>query len=151
MADPVLLSLDLPCDVNAPADVREALARLEPLGWVLGDVIQVASELVGNAVRHSGRRSGDRVAVSATLGAGVLRLAVRDPGRSGGTARLRDPDDWEDGGLGLLIVEQLSARWGTDRGGPGYLVWAEVALAPPLVDHHAGARGDLAVHGDGGH
>lgn len=136
MPEQVLLERELPCDVNAPADVREALSGLGSLGWAVGDVLQVASELVGNAVRHSGCRPGDHVQVSASLQSGLVRIAVRDPGRSGDVAHVREPEDFDDGGLGLMIVDQLSQRWGAERA-DGYLVWAEVALATPAPESRA--------------
>ena len=48
------MALTLPCAPSAPAAVREELSQLDGLGWILGDVMLVASELVNNAVVHSG-------------------------------------------------------------------------------------------------
>ena len=122
-----ILALDLPCDPNAPRIVRDALHELDWLGWVLGDVTLVASELVANAVTHSGAQSGDTVQVRAELGDDHLRIAVHDPGRSGLVAHIRSGDPERGGGWGLLIVEQLSRQWGCETDG-GQVVWAEVAL-----------------------
>lgn len=126
-----LFSLRLPCDTAAPGRVREELARLEWVGWVLGDVMLVADELVTNAVLHSGCPVGDPLQVSAHLALGHLRISVLDPGLSATDAAVR-PTASEDGGWGLMIVEQLSARWGAERD-RGYNVWAEVEIpqAPP--------------------
>ena len=38
------------CDERGPGVVRHGLAALPDLGWVLGDAMLVASELVSNAV-----------------------------------------------------------------------------------------------------
>jgi hypothetical protein len=51
-----LLSLDVACDARAPAIVRTALSGTHDAGWPLDDALLVSSELVTNAVRHSGCR-----------------------------------------------------------------------------------------------
>jgi anti-sigma regulatory factor (Ser/Thr protein kinase) len=103
------------------------LGRDERLGWIMGDVMLVASELVANAVRHSGCAPDDVLSVTATMSQGSVRIVVADPGRSGGSAERRDLTDCSDAGIGLLIVDQLVDRWGAERDG-GYRVWAELAL-----------------------
>jgi anti-sigma regulatory factor (Ser/Thr protein kinase) len=124
-----ILSLDLPCDPSAPGTVRDALGELQWLGWLLGDVTLVASELVANAVTHSGGRPEDRLEFSAAVGAGRLRIAVRDPGLSKTVAQLRESGGIAEGGWGLLIVEQLCEDWGYERDS-GNCVWADVRLPP---------------------
>lgn len=120
----------MPCDSAAPAAVRKALQELADLGPALGDVMMIASELVSNAVLHSGGRPTHDLHVSACLADGRLTIAVTDPGFSGQSAERRARDDLQTGGWGLQIVEQLADRWGTGRES-GYRVWAEVAVAPP--------------------
>jgi anti-sigma regulatory factor (Ser/Thr protein kinase) len=120
----------MPCDAAAPAAIRKALHELADLGPALGDVIMIASELVSNAVRHSGGRARHDLDVSAFLWAGRVTIAVTDPGFSGRSAERRARDNLQTGGWGLQIVEQLADRWGTEREG-GYRVWAEVAVSPP--------------------
>jgi hypothetical protein len=44
--------LRLRCDEFAPAAVRQEMARLSDLGWVLGDATLLASDRVTNAVRR---------------------------------------------------------------------------------------------------
>jgi hypothetical protein len=56
-----------------------------------------------------------------------LRISVLDPGASGHTAEIADRPI-EMGGLGLKVVEQLAATWGTERRNDGYRVWAELKL-----------------------
>jgi anti-sigma regulatory factor (Ser/Thr protein kinase) len=117
------------CDRFAPAFVRAALGQLPDLGWVLGDAMLVASELVSNAVRHSRCADGELLTVCLTRTGNQLRIAVRDPGRSARTATLSlRPDGDGDGGLGLVVVEQLTARWGAERCDAGYGVWAELQM-----------------------
>lgn len=115
------------CDELAPVTVRRALASLTDLGWVLGDAMLVATELVTNAVRHSLCHESDELIISVRREQDYVRVSVRDPGRSGTTARsARETDPF--GQLGLKIVEQLTARWGSDRGADGYEVWGELPL-----------------------
>jgi anti-sigma regulatory factor (Ser/Thr protein kinase) len=120
------LHLQLPCDRDAPAAVRDALRRLDGLRWVIADAMLVASELVSNAVVHSGAAEDDLLGVDVTLGEGRLLISVCDPGTSG---RIATPRPGKDpfGGLGLRLVEQLSERWGSDRD-DGQRVWAELAV-----------------------
>jgi anti-sigma regulatory factor (Ser/Thr protein kinase) len=127
-----VLSLDLPCDTEAPALVRAALAEQEELGWIIGDAMLVASELVTNAVLHSGCTDEHVLHVTAELGAGCLRMCVEGPGLSAGipTPLPMTPlqiSEFSDSGVGLLIVDQLVDRWGSERDG-GYRVWAELSL-----------------------
>jgi anti-sigma regulatory factor (Ser/Thr protein kinase) len=140
-----ILALDLPCDPRTARVVRDALAGLDWLGWVLGDVTLVASELVANAVTHSGAEPSDTLTVRADLAPDHLRIAVRDPGRSGDVPHIRDSEALTEGGWGLLIVEQLSLRWGVERDN-GNLVWADVAL--PVTDEQD-ARSSARTHTDG--
>lgn len=94
------------------------------------DAASVVSELVANAVMHA--RTQMVVTVEPTVGG--LRLAVADgsvsmPHYSGAHLGAMS-------GRGLLIIEQLSARWGVDPGSEGgKVVWAEIdeASAPPEV------------------
>lgn len=120
------LYLQLPCNDEAPATVRDALRGLHGIGWRLGDAMLVASELVTNAVVHSGAGPEDLLAVHVKFGAGRLLISVRDPGTSGLSAKPHPQGD-PFGGLGLRLVEELSERWGAERR-RGQRVWAELDL-----------------------
>jgi anti-sigma regulatory factor (Ser/Thr protein kinase) len=123
-----VLSRDVPCDLDAPGRVRQALLELESLGWVLGDVMLVASELVTNAVVHSGCLDRHLLRVRGWLWDRHIRISVTDPGLSGHDAEIgsfhRQPGGW-----GLRLVDQLAAKWGSERD-EGYHVWAEMSLGP---------------------
>ena len=124
------MALTLPCAPSAPAAVREELGQLDGLGWILGDVMLVASELVNNAVVHSGCRPHHDLEVCASRHAERLTISVRDPGLSGGNAGPEPPSNQQIGGWGLHIVEALCERWGEERRN-GYRVWAEINLPGP--------------------
>ncbi|MFG2138260.1 SpoIIE family protein phosphatase [Streptomyces sp. NPDC048650] len=85
----------------------------------------VVSELVTNAIAHT---QGE-VRLDLTLAAGRLRIAVNDtspraPVKPAGV-------DWEaTGGRGLLLVEAVSASWGSVPLSGGKQVWSEVELSP---------------------
>lgn len=128
-----ILALEVPCDASAPSVVRDALGRLDGLGWIIGDATLVASELVANAVMHSGGRPEHVLQVRAFCGDDVLRISVQDPGISGQDAHPRPTDVLSNGGWGLMIIEQLAVRWGAERE-DGYRVWADVALPPGSGD-----------------
>jgi serine/threonine-protein kinase RsbW len=122
-----LLTLNVPCDPGAPAVVRQALADADEFGWLLGDAMLIASELVTNAVLHSGCSAHQTVSVRASLRGDRLLIAVHDPGVSGQVAEPRRSQGSALGGWGLRIVEQLAERWGYERP-DGYRVWAELGL-----------------------
>lgn len=125
-----LVCLELPCDPDAPGVARRALKEADRVGEIIGDVMLVASELVTNAVRHSGCSRDQMVRIDASLEAERVRISVCDPGVSGRSAQARQPSDLADGGMGLRIVDQLADRWGTART-RGYCVWAEMTVPEP--------------------
>lgn len=126
MADEVLLRLELRCDERAPRMVRAFLACLDERNQVAQNLMLISSELVTNAVIHSGCRRTDLLNVCLSRCKAGYLLAVTDPGHSGRTADPVPPRRAGDGGLGLRIVDALAARWGQARENR-YEVWAEVA------------------------
>ena len=120
-----ILSLDLPCAADAPATVR---AALRDTGSESDDVLLVASELVTNAVVHSGCAPGELLNVRVSEQSERVLISVCDPGVSSRRAVVQAAEPSSVGGWGLRLVAQLSERWGSDRPG-GYRVWAEVAVA----------------------
>jgi anti-sigma regulatory factor (Ser/Thr protein kinase) len=123
-----ILSLDVPCDRAAPGVVRHRLSRVQALGSrVRSDVMLVASELVTNAVVHSGCLRDQMLKVRASLSRDEVTISVHEPGRPGPRASGRFSEDFEGSGAGLQIIDQLAARWGAERG-DGYRVWAKLAL-----------------------
>jgi anti-sigma regulatory factor (Ser/Thr protein kinase) len=123
----VMLSLSLPCDERAPGSVREAVQQLSEDRAAFGDVMLVASELVTNAVRHSGAGSDDRLEVAILRQDDHVLVSVTDPGLSGATAQALDPAVATFRGLGLMVVQQLASQWGEERA-EGYRVWARVPV-----------------------
>jgi anti-sigma regulatory factor (Ser/Thr protein kinase) len=90
---------------------------------VCDDAELVVSELVGNAVRHSG--TVIHVEVAALAEVPGMWMCVRD--ESTRPIKPRDADLLAEGGRGLQLVDYLSCRWGVDADAGGKRVWAEVA------------------------
>jgi anti-sigma regulatory factor (Ser/Thr protein kinase) len=122
-----LLRRRLPCDPTAPRLARHALHPLAVLEPVRDDALLITSELVSNAVRHSGCSPDDEVEVVAELTSEGVLITVTDPGLSGSVPARRAADTARVGGLGLRIVDALARRWGAERQ-DGLRVWAEIAL-----------------------
>jgi two-component sensor histidine kinase len=88
-------------------------------------VVLVASELVTNAVRHSGCDPSDEIELQIDQASDGVVITVRDVGRSPSEPSARAADI-APGGLGLRLVEMLCTRWGTGAV-DGRLVWAHIA------------------------
>ncbi len=115
---------NVPLSIRAPKNARDALAPLSALVPAdrLADIKLVVSELVTNAVQHSGQADGSSVRLSITESQGQVRIQVDTPGFA--AAPTPQPPD-ADSGRGLYILTQLSDRWGQI---PDDGVWAEFDL-----------------------
>ncbi|EFL31732.1 regulatory protein [Streptomyces viridochromogenes DSM 40736] len=82
------------------------------------------SEIVTNAVRH-GHSHSVRV-IAEQPRPDRFRVAVVDKSRRMPELRIVGPDAI--GGRGLLLIDTLSDRWGTDLLPWGKRVWAEIAI-----------------------
>ncbi|MFI9274953.1 SpoIIE family protein phosphatase [Kitasatospora sp. NPDC052896] len=124
-------SWELPADPAVVADAREAVTR-QLAAWGLADLAftteLVVSELVTNAIRYGGGP-----VVLRLIRDQVLVCEVSDPSNS--QPRLRRARATDEGGRGLFLVAQLSARWGSRYGRSGKTVWVEQSLTgvTPLV------------------
>lgn len=119
---PVIVELRL-AERNTSAALARQFTRATLAGWRCvvshDDAVLVVSELVTNALLHG-------------HGTPVVRLA-----NDGGRLRIEVCDDspllpvshrvTRTSGLGLRVVEQLSAAWGASRRGRGKVVWCELA------------------------
>ncbi|MFD4261789.1 ATP-binding protein [Streptomyces sp. NPDC058534] len=106
--------------------VRTALAAWS-LDEQIDDAMVVVTELVSNAVGH-GRLSSIRVVVS-RLADNCVRIGVVD--RSKAIPMMRTDFHGEQvRGRGLLLVDALAERWGTDLYRWGKQVWAELKSEP---------------------
>jgi anti-sigma regulatory factor (Ser/Thr protein kinase) len=123
-----LLQVLLRCDLSAPRLARQALSTLGMIDRVRDDVTLVASELVTNAVLHSGCDSSEEIELLVQIEPTLVRLVITDPGRCTTTPTLAGAEHRPYGGMGLRIVEALAQRWGSEQLA-GTAVWAELSLA----------------------
>jgi anti-sigma regulatory factor (Ser/Thr protein kinase) len=125
MADAAVLgSLTIP---GRPEHVREARAfvakALGDLNPGLADAVLLTSELVTNAVMHSGSHCpGGTITVQITESAGGVRVEVADAGSDLSAPVVRG-DVYASDGHGLFLVQTLSDQWGYLRDDTGTTVW----------------------------
>ncbi|MFJ9553189.1 ATP-binding protein [Nocardiopsis sp. NPDC101807] len=125
------------------ADLAADLAGFDP--DLVDTVVLCASELFANGVKYtdSGRAEGGEVIRSLSLtAADTLLFSVSDSGGGGGVPAVphgRTDDEWgeAEGQRGLLLIENLTRRWGHLRLAPwadlGTRVWAEFDVDPSGV------------------
>jgi anti-sigma regulatory factor (Ser/Thr protein kinase) len=115
---------DLPADPVVVADARKRVAGQLAL-WGLDDLAFVAelvvSELVTNAIRHAESPIQLRL-----IRDGMLICEVSDG--SSTAPHMRKARALDEGGRGLLLVAQLTERWGTRQTESGKTIWAELVL-----------------------
>jgi anti-sigma regulatory factor (Ser/Thr protein kinase) len=111
--------------------LTNALRGLVPSD-LLADTVAVASELVGNAVRHAEPLPGGviriawRLAPKGTPDCSLVEVRVTDGGADDSPViRSVGPDAVN--GRGLAIVAALAQTWGVERDGLGQCVWATLS------------------------
>jgi anti-sigma regulatory factor (Ser/Thr protein kinase) len=90
---------------------------------VVEHTVLLVSELVGNAVRHTGARS---FGLRMQRRRGWIRVEVRDPSR--GLPCLMPVCELDTSGRGLFLVDKLSDRWGVDLLPRGKTTWFEMRI-----------------------
>ena len=125
---PGSLRLHLERNVRAPAIARSAIGEQLLVAGIDGSfgqtVVLLVSEVVSNAVRHSGGPADSSITLEATITDDAVRIAVTDAGE-GFTPRPRDPDRLGEG-YGLYLVEKAARDWGVEHE-DGTTVWFELA------------------------
>lgn len=120
------LSSEDACRVGDMRRIAAARLRYAGLEALAGDVMLIVSELLTNAVLHSGTT---QIELRMAVREGFLRITVADgvPGRP----EPKCVDDVSESGRGLALVDALAKEnggsWGTsDRGAT---IWCALALA----------------------
>ncbi len=94
---------------------------------IVDDARLVASELVGNAVRHASPLGNGTMLVRWEAQDSLLALSVCDGGGAGDPVLVEaSPDDL--GGRGLAIVDALSSTWWVERASHLHTVHVRLAL-----------------------
>ncbi|MET0323603.1 MAG: ATP-binding protein [Ilumatobacteraceae bacterium] len=120
-ASRIPIHLDVGATATAVGRARHRL-QLELERWGCGnipDVTLVFSELATNAFRHAGSASSALI----THGDDEIRLAIDDASH---TIPNVAPRTGAPGGYGLVIVDQISERWGWDQTATGKTVWSVI-------------------------
>lgn len=127
--------LELPMDPSAAATARRELER-GFAAYLDGDEERLmkllVSELVTNAVRHSGAAPAATIGLRVALAATCIRVEVGDAGAGFRPAETPMPRRTGQGGWGLFIVNVEASRWGASSAS-GSCVWFE-------LDRGAGAE-----------
>ncbi|MFE4667173.1 ATP-binding protein [Streptomyces sp. NPDC056716] len=107
---------------------RLAAARLRYIGLesLIDPTVLVVSELMTNALEHSGTRE---IRLTMVLGDGVLHILVID-GMPGAATPVEQVGETAESGRGLLMVQAVAAEhggtWGTGDGGAQ--TWCRLAV-----------------------
>ncbi|MER7937968.1 MULTISPECIES: SpoIIE family protein phosphatase [unclassified Streptomyces] len=120
-------SWDIPADPALVAPIRkQVVERLEVWDLTMASFTAelVVSELVTNAIRYGAHPIRLRLIHDTT------RLICEVSDTSHTAPHLRRAKTWDEGGRGLLLVAQLTQRWGTRHTGEGKTIWAELSLFP---------------------
>jgi anti-anti-sigma factor len=123
------VEVDLAADLSAPsrarAEVRQVAAgRLDEA--TLDSAVLLTSELVANAVLHPPSGEGGRVGLRITCYEDGIRCEITDQGPGFDPTNLAGRTR-ETGGRGLMLVDALAARWGTERPSKQtFCVWFEL-------------------------
>ncbi|MGI5371512.1 protein phosphatase [Streptomyces sp. A244] len=119
---------ELPSDPAVVADARRTATR-QLARWGLDELSftteLVVSELVTNAMRYATGSIRLRLIRERALVCEVLDGGATAP-------HLRHPRTTDEGGRGLLLVSQLTQRWGTRFVPEGKIIWAEQSLTDVL-------------------
>ncbi|PKV88003.1 histidine kinase-like protein [Streptomyces sp. TLI_146] len=119
----------LPSRPESAATARRLTQCVILRQWALSpalaeQAILLVSELVGNAVRHTGARA---FGLRMMRRRGWIRIEVRDPSR--GLPCLMPVHEMDTSGRGLFLVDKLSDRWGVDLLPRGKTTWFEMRVA----------------------
>ncbi|MGX1134834.1 serine phosphatase RsbU (regulator of sigma subunit)/anti-sigma regulatory factor (Ser/Thr protein kinase) [Streptomyces glaucescens] len=129
-------AINLPSDPAAVSGARrsasDALAAwgLEEMSFTTELIV---SELVTNAIRYGKSPVQLRLVLQSTLTCEVSDASSTAP-------HLRRARIFDEGGRGLLLVAQLSERWGTRHNREGKVIWAEQALPAGSGSDHRPSR-----------
>ena len=106
----------------APGDARRAVEARFATHPRANDLLLCVSEVVTNAVRHTGSPQYLRLSRAGD----TLRVEVADGEKQPPVLNQQDP--LATSGRGLRILDQLATRWGSEPTEDGKAVWFEFEL-----------------------
>jgi anti-sigma regulatory factor (Ser/Thr protein kinase) len=126
--NPSEAEVPLPSRPESAATARRLTQTVVLRQWALSprmaeDAVLLVSELVGNAVRHTGARV---FGLRMRRRRGWIRIEVRDPSR--GLPCLMPVQEMDVSGRGLFLVDKLADRWGVDLLPRGKTTWFEMRV-----------------------
>jgi anti-sigma regulatory factor (Ser/Thr protein kinase) len=122
--EPFEVTMRLPPVVDAPLRARAEVGTLELPRRTHDDVVLLVSELVTNCVVHADLEPDQEIDLRLLRRPHIVRVEVRDGGRGFAETLVAGG---ESSGFGLYLVEQLTDRWGVERG-DDTCVWFELDL-----------------------
>ncbi|OEV05648.1 hypothetical protein AN216_02360 [Streptomyces oceani] len=126
--DPTAHEVRLPNRPESAATARQLTRAVFQTHWPgsrsAENAVLLVSELVGNAVRHTGAHL---IGLRMERRAASIRIEVRDPSR--GLPCLLPVEELDTSGRGLFLVDMLSDRWGVDPLPRGKATWFEIRTA----------------------
>jgi anti-sigma regulatory factor (Ser/Thr protein kinase) len=131
-ASDVPQSLTVPGHAEQVTRARAFIAGVLAARGLCDDIAcLLGSELVTNAVRHSDSRlPGGAVTIAVTVVQGDVVVKVTDDGGPAHPAIREGQDPCAEDGRGLLLVAQLSVRWGYHRGDGKLTTWFQLPAEP---------------------
>lgn len=129
VGDPTIDEVCLPNRPESARCARQLARTVLQSHWglptaVADDAVLLVSELVGNAVRHTGAHI---FGLKMMRRRGWIRVEVRDPSR--GLPCLLPVHGLDTSGRGLFLVDTISDRWGVDLLPRGKTTWFEMRVA----------------------
>lgn len=128
VGDPTIDEVRLPNRPESASTARRLAETVLHGQWrlpshVTEHAVLLVSELVGNAVRHTGAHT---FGLRMFRRRGWIRTELRDPSR--GLPCLMPIHDMDISGRGLFLVDRLSDRWGVDLLPRGKTTWFEMRV-----------------------
>jgi anti-sigma regulatory factor (Ser/Thr protein kinase) len=123
--------------LDAASKARRVVVGLPVSQEAREQLALVVSELVNNAVLHTGAADGDSLGLKVKFRSGRVRVEVRDNGPGFDRLSHNGHKPHTVGGHGLKMVAAISETWGVVRRRGGCTVWCEVLVEdPPRMAEH---------------
>jgi anti-sigma regulatory factor (Ser/Thr protein kinase) len=124
-------SISIPAASEGIAMARDLVSRAmsgsETSLKRIDDAKLLTSEVVTNALRHSGLGAEDSIGLAVEMLADRVRIEVSDDGHGFDISVVDAPSAKNESGWGLFLVQEVSDGWGVIKNDPN-IVWFELNL-----------------------